>query len=40
MSAAYVDLTEDDLSELNQIVDSISVAGARYSEAMESMTGK
>lgn len=40
MSAAYVDLTEDDLRELNQIADSVSVAGARYSEAMESMTGK
>lgn len=40
MSAAYVDLTEDDMRELNQIADSISVEGARYFEAMESMTGK
>lgn len=40
MSAAYVDLTEEDLSEINQIIDSISVVGARYSETMESMTGK
>lgn len=40
MSAAYVDFTEDDLREINQIVNSISVVGARYSEAMESMTEK
>ncbi len=40
MSAAYVELTETDLNELNRIIDNISVAGERYSAAMESMTGK
>lgn len=40
MSAAYVDLSEDDLLELNKIIDGISITGERYSAAMESMTGK
>ncbi len=40
MSAAYVDLTKNDLDELNKIIDGISVAGERYSAAMESMTEK
>lgn len=31
MSAAYVDLTDDDLCELNKIIDGISVVGERYS---------
>lgn len=40
MSAAYVELTEAELTELDRIIDSISVVGERYSAAMESMTGK
>lgn len=40
MSAAYVELTETELSELDRMIDGISIAGERYSAAMESMTGK
>lgn len=37
MSAAYVELTETDLEELDQILNSISVVGERYSAAMGSL---
>lgn len=40
MSSAYVDLTGSDLAELNKILSSVSIAGERYSEAMEQMTNK
>lgn len=40
MSAAYVELTETDLSELDKIIDNASVFGERYSAAMEGMTGR
>lgn len=40
MSAAYVDLSEDDLKRLTAIADSTAVFGGRYAPEMESMTGK
>lgn len=39
MSAAYVELSEDDFTELDEIINQFTVQGERYSEAMESMTG-
>ena len=40
MSAAYVELSEEDFAELDEILNQFTVQGERYSEAMESMTGK
>ncbi len=40
MSAAYVDLSEDDLKQLTAIADNTAVFGGRYAPEMESMTGK
>lgn len=40
MSAAYVNLTEDDFVKLNKIIYKTTILGGRYSEAMEKMTGK
>lgn len=40
MSAAYVELSEDDFAEVDEILNQFTVQGERYSEAMESMTGK
>lgn len=40
MSAAYVELSEEDFAELDRILDQFTVQGERYSEAMESMTGR
>lgn len=40
MSAAYVDLTEDEVARLTQISDDTPVYGARYASVMEQMTGR
>lgn len=40
MSAAYVDLSDEDYKELDRILDGHTVIGARYSEATESMTDR
>ena len=40
MSAAYVELSEEDFAELDRILDKFTVQGERYSAAMESMTGR
>ena len=40
MSAAYVELSENDLAELTQIVAAIPVSSERYSAAMEAMTNQ
>lgn len=40
MSAAYVELSGEDFAELDRILDQFTVQGERYSEAMESMTGR
>ena len=39
MSAAYVELPDEDFAELDRILDGIAVQGERYSTDMESMTG-
>ena len=40
MSAAYVELTDDDYKKLDKILNENTVIGARYSEATESMTDR
>jgi len=40
MSAAYVELSEDDLAKLEQLLSEIPVSGQRYPEAMLKMTGR
>ena len=40
MSAAYVELSEADLSELSTILEENAVVGARYSEKQEAMTNQ
>lgn len=40
MSAAYVELTKDDLEELNTILDSTAILGERYPPQMLKMVGK
>ena len=40
MSAAYVELTDDDYKKLDEILKEHTVIGARYSEATESMTDR
>lgn len=40
MSAAYVELTEDDWKELDHILAVTEISGARYSEDMLRMTGR
>lgn len=40
MSAAYVELSEDDLKQLTAIADDTPVYGGRYAPAMEQMTGR
>jgi aryl-alcohol dehydrogenase-like predicted oxidoreductase len=39
IGAAAIELTADDLSEIEQVASKISVQGARYTEAMEKKTG-
>ncbi|NCB94372.1 MAG: aldo/keto reductase [Clostridia bacterium] len=40
MSAAYVIMGEEDYEKLDEILDMYPVAGGRYAESMERMTGK
>lgn len=40
MSAAYVDLSEQDYRELDRILSEHEIQGERYPEAMEAMTGR
>lgn len=40
MSAAYVELSGDDVKRLTEIADNTPVFGGRYAPAMEQMTGK
>lgn len=40
MSAAYVDLTQEEVERLTEISDNTPVYGERYAPAMEKMTGK
>lgn len=40
MSAAYVIMSEEDYAKLDEILDMHPVAGGRYAESMERMTGK
>lgn len=40
MSAAYVIMGEEDYEKLDEILDMHPVAGGRYAESMERMTGK
>lgn len=40
MSAAYVDLSDEDYKELDRILDGHTVIGARYSESTESLTDR
>jgi aryl-alcohol dehydrogenase-like predicted oxidoreductase len=39
IGAAEVELTTDDLNEIDQASSKITVEGARYPEALEKMTG-
>lgn len=40
MSAAYVELSEEDFAELDKILDGVAVQWERYSADMERMTGR
>ena len=40
MDAAYVNLSDSDYAELDRILATHPIIGARYSEATESMTDK
>lgn len=40
MSAAYVDLSDEDYKEVDRILDGHTVIGARYSEATERLTDR
>ena len=40
MSAAYVELSDEEYKELDRILDGHTVIGARYSEATESLTDR
>jgi len=40
MSAAYVELTDEDYKRLDTILEKHTFIGARYSEATESMTDR
>ncbi len=40
MSAAYVQLTDEDMARLTKISDDIPIYGGRYAPAMEQMTGR
>jgi aryl-alcohol dehydrogenase-like predicted oxidoreductase len=40
IAAAAIELTPDDLRELDDVVSKITVQGARYPEEFEEMTGR
>ena len=40
IGAADIDLTPDDLREINESASQIDVEGARYPEELEAMTGR
>ena len=40
MSAAYVELADEEYMELDRILEGHTVIGARYSEATESLTDR
>ena len=40
IAAAEIELTSDDLREIDSAASNISVHGARYPEALEAMTGR
>jgi len=40
LGAAAIELTRDDLREIESAAAKITVQGARYSEALERMTGR
>jgi diketogulonate reductase-like aldo/keto reductase len=39
IGAAAIELTKDDLSEINSAASKIKIEGARYPEALEKRTG-
>jgi len=40
MSSAYVELTEADRKQLDELLSRLEIVGARYSDAQESMTNR